>query len=58
MPEVHVVYQLKDGSQNSGDIREATVVADSLHKGEVEMAVAEHHNTNYHNVTATKWRKA
>jgi hypothetical protein len=55
---VRVVYQLADGGLNDNDLREATVKADSLHKGEVEMAVAEKHGVSYMKVNAVKWGRA
>jgi hypothetical protein len=53
---VHVVYSLKDNSLDSGDLRQVTVEADSMHKGEVEQAVADKHGVSYFNVDAKNWR--
>jgi hypothetical protein len=50
MPKIKAVYQLKDNSLHSGELREMVVDADSAHKGEVEMAIAEKHDTSYFNV--------
>lgn len=52
---VTAIYQVKDNSLMSGELRQATVEADSLHKGEVEQALADKHETDYRNVTAIKW---
>jgi hypothetical protein len=58
MPKVTVVYTLKDNSLDSGDLRQITVNSPSLHVGEVEQAVADHHGTDYKKITAIKMWKA